>query len=155
MTPEDAAVLSEIVERIDESGGRVRDADIDHEPFTTNGLSGLINQLSRDENTRPVYTLEIVPTRELQKKHEREEEDTDSEHDPDDAHPEPVEDVEFSEEHIDHLNYLLWSHGASEDLRARVTAELNGVEPGEWAIKQDDNRTTDGVHDIQLEGDDQ
>jgi hypothetical protein len=52
----------------------------------------------------------------------------------DTEHPEPVEEADLTDDQIQHVDYLLWSHGAANDLRARVEAELRGERPPEWAV---------------------
>ena len=51
------------------------------------------------------------------------------------THPEPPDEAEdLTNEQLEQVAYVLWEHGADEAMRARVTAELRGEEPPEWAV---------------------
>jgi hypothetical protein len=50
-------------------------------------------------------------------------------------HPEPVDgDVEFTEDQLAQFGYVMWCHGVTNPVRARVMAELMGEEAPAWAI---------------------
>ena len=51
------------------------------------------------------------------------------------GHPEPPAEAEnLTNEQLEQVAYVMWEHGASKEMRARVTAELRGEKPPEWAV---------------------
>lgn len=56
----------------------------------------------------------------------------------DEPHPEPAVAPEFGDDEVQHVDYILWSHGADSALRARVKAELRGETPPTWAVADGD-----------------
>lgn len=53
-------------------------------------------------------------------------------------HPEPVPNVEFAEDHVQHVDYLLWAFETDEAVRTCVVAEMRGNTPPQWAIDEAD-----------------
>jgi hypothetical protein len=56
------------------------------------------------------------------------------------THPEPADEAEdLTNEQLEQVAYVMWEHGVSAEMRARVTAELRGQKPPEWAIDHEVN----------------
>lgn len=67
------------------------------------------------------------------------------------GHPEPDETAfPYTDAEIQHVEYLLWSHGAEDALRARVKAELQQREPPPWAVDPDRTRGPDDITEDDL-----
>lgn len=64
------------------------------------------------------------------------------------GHPEPADEAyPFTKTEIQHVEYLLWSHGADDALRARVKAEMQQRRPPEWAVDPELKPGPDHVSD--------
>lgn len=65
------------------------------------------------------------------------------------THPEPPDEAEeLTNQQLEHVAYVMWERGADAAMRARVTAELRGEQPPDFAV---DSRFGDDTDPFILE----